>query len=385
MNALWLARGAVVALLAYPAGAQVIGQETAIMGGEAGFLRPSGGPAIVIDAMPYARTVTCSDYTLTGSAPGAGAVSWSASPSGDSGVCTGTTSWTCVVNVDPDASGEGVETITVAQSGAASDTETIGFYVDGEHSCFLSQSINGTYNSGIADLDAVATWENLGSSALDATQGTAGAQPTFRTSIVGGQPVVRCDGGDHLQAATASDWTFLNDLADWSESVIFATTASDPNALMVLTTTMDIAAPTTSRGMALRYDDRASVPANNRISGLGGNGTGAFMNVSSPDDAASPANFNDALLINDDDGGAGVDFTIYRNNVSVGTQVRTLGYSSSAPASALVVGKNTAATFRLTGDLFRILIYQSALTATQRGINQAVDEWALGGTLPVTP
>jgi hypothetical protein len=39
----------------------------------------------------------------------------------------------------------------------------------------------------------------------------------------------------------------------------------------------------------------------------------------------------------------------------------------------------------LTGDVTKVLIYASSLTSTQRGINLAVDEWALGGTLPVTP
>ena len=134
LRAPWLAWGAVVALLAYPSHARILGQQTGIMGSDDGIWRPATtAPTITIDALPYARTVTCSSYTLTGTAPGAGAVTWSASPSGASGACTGTTSWSCVVDVDPDATGEGVETITVAQSGATSATATIGFYVDGEH------------------------------------------------------------------------------------------------------------------------------------------------------------------------------------------------------------------------------------------------------------
>ena len=38
----------------------------------------------------------------------------------------------------------------------------------------------------------------------------------------------------------------------------------------------------------------------------------------------------------------------------------------------------------MTGSVFRVMIYQSALSSTQRGINKAVDEWALGGTLPAS-
>jgi hypothetical protein len=373
MIALWLARGAVVALLAYPAAAQVIGQETAIMGGEAGFLRPSGPPipAVVIDAMPYTRTVTCSDYTLTGSAPGAGAVSWSASPSGDSGVCTGTTSWTCVVNVDPDASGEGVETITVAQSGAASDTETIGFYVDGEHSCFLSQSINGTYNSGIADLDAVATWENLGSSALDVTQGTAGAQPTFRTGIVNGSPVVRCDGGDLVVAATAADWTFLHDGTGMTASAVMSVTSTAIIQAYAGTSNSAVI------GMGLRVDASGA----HRL--YVHNGASLIINAASSTGVILSGAFYGMVTTYDELDTP--DQTQYVNGTSVSSTNQTGAPSGSNPANPLTICQRGGGGQPVTGDVFRVLIYESALDATQRGINQAVDEWALGGTLPVTP
>jgi hypothetical protein len=324
--------------------------------------------------MPYARTVTCSDYTLTGSAPGAGAVSWSASPSGDSGVCTGTTSWTCVVNVDPDASGEGVETITVSQSGATSDTETIGFYVDGEHSCFLSQSVNGTYNSGIADLDAVATWENLGSSALDVTQGTAGVQPTFRTSIVGGQPVVRCDGGDGLAAAAAADWTFMSDGTDWSgDTTLLISGASS--------TTGSIFSTRTAGATGTTVD---AVAATGIVRLLSYNGSTNHLLVTGS--VGSLSNYRMHTTIVDDDGAGGPDGFVFIDATANGSS--NAGVWAAGAASAplnICTGVVASSTRVLIGDLFRVVIYQSALTATQRGINKAVDEWALGGTLPVTP
>ena len=43
-----------------------------------------------------------------------GAVSWSASPSGASGACTGTDSFSCVVDVDPDAVGLRLRTDVLA-------------------------------------------------------------------------------------------------------------------------------------------------------------------------------------------------------------------------------------------------------------------------------
>ena len=39
----------------------------------------------------------------------------------------------------------------------------------------------------------------------------------------------------------------------------------------------------------------------------------------------------------------------------------------------------------LTGDIVVVRTYTATLTATQRAINKAVDEWRLGGSFPVTP
>jgi len=372
LRALWLAWSAVVALLAYPSHARILGQQTGLMGSEDGIWRPAiTGPAVIIDALPYARTVTCSSYTLTGTAPGAGAVTWSASPSGASGSCTGTTSWSCVVDVDPDATGEGVETITVAQSGATSGTVTIGFYVDGEHSCFIAQSVDGSYNSTLANLDAVATWENLGSSALDVTQATGTAQPTFRTSIVGGQPVVRGDGGDSLQAAAATGWAYLH---DGSGSTVDAVVLMTNTALNTIAATSTGSA--TNRGFGWRTNTTA-------LAGFYlSDGATLVLNTISSNNVFTTNTFNShvAALAS----ASTPDFTGYINGTSVVTGTPT-AYSASDPANPLRIMANPAGAAAMTGDVWRISLYPSELTSTQRNINKAVDEWALGGTLPVTP
>jgi len=354
----------VIALMVAGAGIRPFGsmQDVAI--------RPQEGSAatLTIDAMPFTRTVTCSTYTLTGTSTGTGAVSWSASPSGASGACTGTTSWSCVIDVDPDAVGEGVETITVTR-GSATDTETIGFYVDGEHSCFLSQSINGTYNSGLANADAVATWENLGSSALDVTQGVGSAQPSYRTSVVGGQPVVRCDGGDRVAASTASDWTFLYDGADFTVEHIGKTVSGNG-----------------------AYTATSSANGTHGYSSL--DVGGAFFlqvfnaalatNFSFSKSGHTAGLFHLSSTIVDDDGGAGNDASIFIDSLAVATAARGSTYSVTTASPVTLCAYNSGGT-ALTGDIFRVLIYQSALSSTQRGINKAVDEWALGASLPVTP
>jgi hypothetical protein len=349
--------------------AQILGDQSGILGGDAGFLR-SSGPAVRIDAMPFARTVTCSDYTLTGTAPGAGAVSWAASPSGASGACTGTTSWSCVVDVAPDAVGEGVETITVSQSGATGGTVTIGFYFEGEHSCFLAQSYDGAYNSGKADLAAVATWVNLGSSALNVTQATGSAQPTHRTGIVNGQPMVRFDGTDRLTAALPADWIFLHDGTGATIDSISMTSVSQTGAI----------ATTSSTGFTTGIRHRVNGSFTAQYSLLNGVAAGS---VSSAASALTSGAFD--ALTSTASAADTPDLTLYINNVSVGTPVDAPSFPAGNPTTALSIGATGAGVNPLTGDLFRVMAYVSSLSATQRAINKAVDEWALGGTLPVTP
>jgi len=232
----------------------------------------------------------------------------------------------------------------------------------------------------------VATWENLGSSALDVTQGTAGAQPTFRTSIVGDNPVVRCDGGDRVAGGlTPANWLFLSDGSDWTGDAVAATSSANPNALYAIYSTTNLLASAGNRGSALFGDDRSSVPANERVRATVSTGSALIIDATSADAAWPTSVFSLVSAQLDDDGGAGNDLTIYVNNSSVATFASSGAYSASNPIGVLNLCAAPGGASPLSGDLFRVVIYQSALTATQRGINKAVDEWALGGTLPVTP
>ena len=345
---------------------------------DTGFQMPLGPPGVVISAMPYARTVTCTgDYELTGTAPGAGAVTWAASPSGDSGACTGTGTWSCIVAVAPNAAGEGVETITVTQ-GTLTATVDIGFYPTGAHSCFLVQSIDGSYNSTLVDFGAVSTWVNLGSSAKNLTQATGSVQPMYRTDVVGGQPVVRCDGGDRLQGATAADWTFLSNGTTPYSVVTVARTTNTSNSTIVSTST----SASTCAGVPLpAYCMRGSGSTTTNV--FVGDGAGIIINATSSAGTFPAEVYHSLWSVLADDGGAGVDMTTYIDGTSRATAIRS-GAFSVVDGGALGVCAGPGAANPIIGDVGNVIIYSSALDATQRGIVLAVDAWALGGTMPVT-
>lgn len=336
-------------------------------------------PTVTIDAMPFERTVVCMDgagYGLLGTATDVTSVAWAASPSGESGACTGTTSWDCEIVVAPDAVGEGVETITITATGAGgtgTDTVTIGFYVDGAHSCFLSQNIDGNYNFTLVDTDPVASWYNVGSSGLDVTQATGTAQPTYRTAIVGGQPVVDFDGGDGLFAATAADWTFLHNGTTWDAEVIAKRDDTTTRVIFSNNPSADSCSASANPGICVRFE------STNRLRTLQTNGvTFAAAQTSA---TMTTATFN---LLRAGITSADVFAAVNANAATTATKIAA---PSLVASGVLGVGAHPGltGTALLNGPVFRVLIYQIALTSTQRDINKAVDEWALGGTLPVTP
>jgi hypothetical protein len=272
--------------------------------------------------------------------------------------------------VSPSAAGEGVETITVTQAGGASATVDLGFYVAPAHSCFLAQSVDGSYNSTMTNLGAVATWVNLGTSALNVTQATGSAQPTYRTSIVGGQPVVRCDGGDHLAAALALDWAFVSDGTGSTIDSVSFTTSTSLASVVSTSTSANSAGLRHQRGntFSARYFFADGATATSVTSGNNTAPTGTFVSILSTAASADTP-----------------DLTLYIDNASVGTPVNAPTFPVTPIQPLILCARSSTTAEPLTGDITKVLIYPSSLSATQRGINLAVDEWALGGTLPVTP
>ncbi len=71
-------------------------------------------------------------------------------------------------------------------------------------------SVSGIYywfkadTLSLNDGDAVTTWTDSSGSARNATQATASAKPTYKTSLLNGKPVVRFDGGDSLATASST-------------------------------------------------------------------------------------------------------------------------------------------------------------------------------------
>ena len=133
----------------------------------------------------------------------------------------------------------------------------------------------------------------------------------------------------------------------------------------------------TVTGYTLFYDDRVEVPRNNRILSAGGTAAGNFVVVSAED--FHPANTFACItnVIKGQDGTAANRSRLYKNGV-VDAAVNTSSGSATGDATHdLMIGAAYTASSNanfLNGDICEIIIYDSALSDTNR---EAVENYLL--------
>ncbi len=88
----------------------------------------------------------------------------------------------------------GIPSIMVARLASFSPTQIAG----------LQLWLKADAIVGLSDGDPVATWPDSSGNANDATQATGGAQPTYKTNIQNGNPIVRFDGSADFMSLTSS-------------------------------------------------------------------------------------------------------------------------------------------------------------------------------------
>jgi len=338
---------------------------------------PVDPPVVTIGAMPFARTVTATGLiVVSGTATNTPtSITWSASPSGASGSFTPAANWSGTVSISPTNAGEGVETITVTATndgGSDTDTVTVGFYVTGAHSIFHAQNIDGQYNATLVNNDSIDRWQNLGSSAYDVIQPTLAARPTYKTNTVGGQPVAGFDGADNLydEILTAANWNFINNSVTCTTESVYRT-LTDTNSFQTCWHTFLQASGGAYHGTDWRTtNNRQWILSAFNISGTPSSGTAQAGKFQLNQAAKNTANANDQV--------AYLDGSLHL------TSATTTNFNSSA-FFRLGGGASISPLAPLTGEIWRVMIYSTELSLVELQINEAVDEWALGATFPVTP
>lgn len=180
----------------------------------------------------------------------------------------------------------------------------------------------------LADGNAVSSWTDSSANTLHAVQATGAKQPTYKTNIVNGKPVVRFDGGDTLfSPAFGAALT-----VDWATILVCQLTLSGISANQYIISSQDVA----DHGLLYaRSSDKSYAMYNG--SPVGGTQTDAW--------AVIVAIYN----------GASSSIRVNATTVS--------GNAGSDNLPRVGVGSNRDVGDYFTGDIAEVLVYDPAPSA----------------------
>ena len=203
---------------------------------------------------------------------------------------------------------------------------------------------------------AVTQWNDKSGNSYNVTQGTAGRRPVTGTRTQNGKNMIDFQGDDVLQAATASNWTFMSNSTG---ATVFIAAFYDTSASyrwQLSTGTAD----TTGIGAEVAADDQ------DKIYGVVMRGVSATR-VSDSHTTASvtdnTANYFSMKIDNANATAANRILTSINAGTAYGANTFTGVASSSDPAHPLYIGSyDTAGSSGFDGGICEIIIYSGILS-----------------------
>ena len=190
--------------------------------------------------------------------------------------------------------------------------------------------------------------------------------PVLNNNGIGGRATVTTSNNNQFTVGDTSTFKFLHDGSDYSVFVVAQTTSTNPGNFQSLLATSNTSF--TNSGLHISLDDRVATSSNEEIilTALKGDAGEAYYSISGGNDSFdySQGNIVDVVF---DNGIAGDDVSFEVNDGDFSGSVEP--DSSPAPSSGnsslpLHVGGTTAWDFY--GDIGEVLIFNTALTSTQR-------------------
>jgi hypothetical protein len=208
----------------------------------------------------------------------------------------------------------------------------------------------------------VTQWNDKSGNAYNVTQGTSSLRPLSGTRTQNGLNAIEFDGGnDILNAATASDWTFLSNTSGATVFVTaYADSAADSRWLW-----------STSGGSAIYVGSSAYVQSNDLLAigtSRGVNGTSAMDVYLSTPSATDNTAFTMTSQFDLGQGTASLRGYIWKNGASqTNNNTETASASASAPQTPLAIGNIPSFSLAWDGLICEVIIYNALLNATDRG------------------
>jgi hypothetical protein len=216
----------------------------------------------------------------------------------------------------------------------------------------------------------VTQWNDKSGNGYHVTQGTAARRPVSGTTTLNSKNVIVFDGNDVLQAATASDWKFMNDASGSTTFLVFRVTTGNPFIL-------DTCGGTTGNTGISFFRAGTNTFGWQTVRGVGGTyvieynnqtlNTGTDYYFSNKADPANATASQRAIFkVN---GGA--------NNTP---NARTGALNNVNPAHALYIGSyDTAGSDGLNGYIAELIVYSGLLSDTDIGTlnSYLASKWGL--------
>ena len=208
-------------------------------------------------------------------------------------------------------------------------------------------------------------WDDLSGNGRHATQVTAANRPSIETNVLNGRQVRRGNGSQFLTISSST--ALFNEFHSGAATVFMVVrsgTTANPNALYGLLSNSG-GSTATRTGFALLFDDRSSVPANNRA------GFSVWRNnteMVSRDSDNLAANTWGILSGTVDTAEANLSEKIQLriNGGSPHTSSGSFGNTAQTNASENLSVFAFASSFYLVGDIAEILIFPTALSIADR-------------------
>jgi len=261
------------------------------------------------------------------------------------------------------------------------DTTAVGFVGN-----FLDTASMKTFcGTGAGDSCRVRIWYDQSGNGRIQRQDTAARQPLVMTNgainYIGGRVAIDFNTSQFLQAQTATDWNFLHQAGKYFNfGVVKAFNVADPNTSGTVWATRNAGA---IAGSLFVFDDRASLPANNRLNHTITNTAPAVVALNAFDNAVNA----NTVFLHTVFGDAGNATAAQRSGVAVNANSFTQNNTSTLAASTdnaahplhLGVGRSAAGviTSFFTGQIFEQIFYASDETSNRTAINTNINNFYL--------
>lgn len=212
------------------------------------------------------------------------------------------------------------------------------------------------------------------------------SKPITGSTTQNGLNVLDFDGGQYLQSSNArSYWNHWHNGTEGYAFVVYKTEGANPDNVQTIFGTGG--ASSTQAGFRILYDDRSSVPREDKIFHYASSGSSSNIQALSSDDFVTPDAFNLISIRSDPTAGtiAGKSQLRWAGNTAEATNVDGDSAGSTDTEGDMRLGIDNLDANPLTGSIAEIVMMKNDLSTTDREFMEGylAHKWGLEADLPV--